>query len=93
MKLIKAYLKWIILGVTLFFIVSTFRNNWQAITEVKINFQGWIFLLSSLVITLLAHIWSAFVWIKILQLFKQSFPYVWGFKIYLVRNLKLTSAL
>lgn len=76
----KAYLKWIVLGITLFFIVSTFRNHWQAVTEITINSQGWLFLLLALIITLLAHIWSAFVWIKILYLFKQSCSYKMGFE-------------
>ncbi|MDJ0659691.1 MAG: lysylphosphatidylglycerol synthase domain-containing protein [Crocosphaera sp.] len=87
MSSIKAYLKWIILGITLFFIVSTFRNHWQAVTEIKINSQGWLFLFSALIVTLLAHIWSAFVWIRILHLFKQTCSYQWGLKIYLVTNI------
>ncbi|MGK7956591.1 MAG: lysylphosphatidylglycerol synthase domain-containing protein [Crocosphaera sp.] len=87
MSSIKAYLKWIVLGITLFFIVSTFRNHWQAVTEITITSQGWLFLFLALVITLLAHIWSAFVWIKILQLFNQPCSYQWGLKIYLVTNI------
>ncbi|MDJ0598696.1 MAG: lysylphosphatidylglycerol synthase domain-containing protein, partial [Crocosphaera sp.] len=87
MSLIKTYLKWIILGITVFFIVSTFRNHWQAVTEIKINPQGWLFICLALTITLLAHIWSAFVWIRILQLFKQTCSYQWGLKIYLVTNI------
>ncbi|MDJ0729264.1 MAG: lysylphosphatidylglycerol synthase domain-containing protein [Crocosphaera sp.] len=87
MVFLKSYLKWIILGITLFFIVSTFRNHWQAVTEIKINSQGWLFLFLALMVTLLAHIWSAIVWIGILKLFKQSCPYQWGLKIYLVTNI------
>ncbi len=87
MSSIKAYLKWIVLGITLFFIVSTFRNYWQEVTETTINSQGWLFLFLALFVTLLAHIWSAIVWIKILQFFQQSCPYQWGLKIYLVTNI------
>ena len=87
MSLIKTYLKWIILGLTVFFIVSTFRNHWQAVTEITINSQGWLFLFLALIVTLLAHIWSAFVWIRILKLFKQACSYQWGLNIYLVTNI------
>ncbi len=87
MSLIKTYLKWIILGITVFFIVSTFRNHWQAVTEITINSQGWLFLFLALIVTLLAHIWSAFVWIRILKLFKQACSYQWGLNIYLVTNI------
>ncbi|MGK7882195.1 MAG: lysylphosphatidylglycerol synthase domain-containing protein [Crocosphaera sp.] len=87
MSSIKVYLKWLVLGITLFFIISTFRNHWQAVTKVKIDFPGFGLLLLALIVTLLAHIWSAIVWIKILQLFKQSCQYKWGLKIYLVTNI------
>ena len=87
MAFLKSYLKWIVLGITLFFIVSTFKNHWQAVTEIKINSQGWLFLSLALIITLLAHIWSAFVWIRILRLFKQTCSYQWGLKIYLITNI------
>ena len=87
MSSIKAYIKWIVLGVTLFFIIATFKNHWQDVTEIKINSQGWLLLLLALTVTLFAHIWSAIVWIKILQLFKQSCQYQWGLKIYLVTNI------
>ena len=87
MTFLKSYLKWIILGITLFFIVSTFRNHWQAVTEIKITSQGLLFLFLALIVTLLAHIWSAFVWLRILQLFNQSCSYQWGLKIYLVTNI------
>ncbi|MGK7940331.1 MAG: YbhN family protein [Crocosphaera sp.] len=87
MSLIKTYLKWIILGITFFFIISTFRNNWQSVTKITINDQGWLWLFLALIITLLAHIWSAIVWINILKLFKQYCSYKWGLKIYLVTNI------
>ncbi|MGK7962975.1 lysylphosphatidylglycerol synthase domain-containing protein [Crocosphaera sp.] len=87
MTFLKSYLKWIILGITLFFIVSTFRNHWQAVTEISITSQGLLFLFLALIVTLIAHIWSAFVWIRILQLFKQTCSYQWGLKIYLFTNI------
>ena len=87
MSSIKAYFKWLVLGITLFFINSTFRNHWQAVTEVRIDFPGFGLLFLALILTLLAHIWSAIVWIQILQLFKQSCQYRWGLKTYLVTNI------
>ncbi len=87
MSSIKVYLKWLVLGITLFFIISTFRDHWQAVTEVRIDFPGFGLLLLALIVTLFAHIWSAIVWIKILKLFKHSCQYQWGLKIYLVTNI------
>ncbi|MGB5592474.1 MAG: lysylphosphatidylglycerol synthase domain-containing protein [Crocosphaera sp.] len=87
MSLIKSYVKWLILGFTLFFIIATFRNHWQAVTEIRLNYQGWLFLFLALIVTILAHIWSGIVWIWILKLFKQSFDYKWGLKVYLITNI------
>ncbi len=87
MSLIKSYVKWLILGFTLFFIIATFRNHWQAVTEIRLNSQGLLFLFLALIVTILAHIWSGIVWIWILKLFKQSFAYRWGLKVYLITNV------
>ncbi|MEA5511911.1 lysylphosphatidylglycerol synthase domain-containing protein [Crocosphaera sp. UHCC 0190] len=87
MSLIKAYVKWIIVGFTLFFIIITFKKHWQSVTEISLNYQGWLFLFLALIITLIAHIWSAWVWLWILKLFKQSFSNQWGLKVYLITNI------
>jgi uncharacterized membrane protein YbhN (UPF0104 family) len=87
MSSIKSYLKWIILGFTLFFIISTFRNHWQAVSEIRLNYQGFLYLFLALFVTLLAHIWSGIVWVWILKLFQQSFGYKWGLKVYLITNI------
>ncbi|GBF79363.1 lysylphosphatidylglycerol synthase domain-containing protein [Aphanothece sacrum] len=87
MSLIKPYLRWIILGLTLFFITKTVKTNWQTVTSVTLDSQGWTLLSLALIITLIAHIWSGFVWLLILKGFKQPVSILWALKIYLITNI------
>jgi uncharacterized membrane protein YbhN (UPF0104 family) len=87
LKRIKAYLRWIIFGGTLFFILKSFKDHWDEVATVRINSQGWILLSASLILTLLAHIWSAWVWGWLLKLFKQPLDWKWLLRVYLMTNL------
>lgn len=87
MSLIKPYLRWIILGLTLFFITKTVKNHWQTVTSVTLDTPGWTLLSLGLIITLIGHIWSGFVWLLILKEFKQPVGNLWALKIYLITNI------
>lgn len=84
---LKPYLRWFILGGTLFFIIYAFKKNWQAVATVKFTSDSLLILLFALIVTLLAHFWSGWVWTWILKLFKQSVALKWALRIYLITNL------
>ena len=84
---IKPYLRWFILGGTLFFLVKVFKDRWQEITAVKLFFFDWLLLLAALIATLLAHIWSGWVWTWILDIFQQSLKTGQGIRVYLITNI------
>ena len=83
----KPYFRWFILGGTLFFLLKTFKDRFAEIAHLKIDSQGWFLLAIALACTLFAHVWSAWVWTKILAIFQQSFSLVQGIKVYLTTNI------
>ncbi|CAD5971607.1 hypothetical protein PCC9214_03851 [Planktothrix tepida] len=84
---VKPYLKWIIVGGTLFFLAANFRKHWQEISEIEITSTGWMYLAVALVVTLFAHAWSAWVWLGIVKEFKQPVRPRWGLQLYLITNI------
>ena len=84
---IKPYLRWFILGGTLFFLLKTFKDRFAEISHLTIDRQGWGLLAIALLVTLLAHIWSAWVWTGILSIFGQSLGLFKGICVYLVTNI------
>jgi glycosyltransferase 2 family protein len=84
---IKTYFKWFILGATLFFLVKTFSDNWQNVSNVKIETQGWLILTLALIVTFFAHVWSGLVWVQLLKSFKQPVATKWSLQLYLITNI------
>ncbi|MDJ0901967.1 MAG: lysylphosphatidylglycerol synthase domain-containing protein [Xenococcus sp. MO_188.B8] len=84
---IKPYFRWFILGGTLFFLLKTFKERFAEIATVRIDSTGWLMLIISLIITLLAHIWSGWVWTWILDIFQQSLGLAKGIRVYLITNI------
>ncbi|MBD2481577.1 lysylphosphatidylglycerol synthase transmembrane domain-containing protein [Planktothrix sp. FACHB-1365] len=84
---VKPYLKWMIVGGTLFFLAANFRKYWQEISEIEITSTGWMYLAVALVVTLFAHTWSAWVWLGIVKEFKQPVRPRWGLQLYLITNI------
>lgn len=87
MSLLKPYLRWIILGGMLFFLVTAFKDNWQQVAEIRIDSQGWMCLAIALFLTIIAHVWSSFVWFSILREFKQEVKIIWAVPVYLKTNI------
>jgi glycosyltransferase 2 family protein len=83
---LKPYLRWVILGGTVFFLVKTFKDNWQEVATIRITSAGWTNLAIAWLLTLLAHVWSGWVWSWILREFNQPFNGAWGVRVYLVTN-------
>jgi glycosyltransferase 2 family protein len=84
---LKPYLRWLILGGTLFFIASTLRQHWQEVAAIRITPAGYGTLTIALLITLLAHTWSGYVWSLILRELHQPAPALWSIKTYLTTNI------
>jgi uncharacterized membrane protein YbhN (UPF0104 family) len=84
---IKPFLRWLILGGTLFFLVKAFKDHWREVAQIRIDTAGWITLFVAFSITLLAHVWAGLVWGWILQSFKQPVQYRWVLQVYLKTNV------
>jgi glycosyltransferase 2 family protein len=86
-NILKPYLRWFILGGTLFFLLKTFKDRFAEIAHITITSQGWFFLAIAILSTLVAHIWSGWVWTWILAIFEQSLGTFKGIKVYLITNI------
>ncbi len=84
---LKPYVRWVILGGTLFFIAKTLKDHWQEVTAIEISSQTWPILALALGSTLLAHVWAGWVWHWILALFHQSIGGEWSTRLYLTTNV------
>ncbi|MGK7933521.1 MAG: lysylphosphatidylglycerol synthase domain-containing protein [Microcystaceae cyanobacterium] len=87
LKLLKSYLRWLIFGATVFFLLNSFKDHWQEVTSISITTRGWLCLVLAVFLTTLAHLWASSVWILILKAFKQSIPWLWGTQTYLKTNI------
>ena len=87
MKRLKPYLRWVILGATLFFLVTTLKDNWQEVTQVRFQSGGWVYLAIAFLLTFVAHFWSAWVWSWILKAFKQPLGGLSAICVYLITNI------
>lgn len=84
---LKPYLRWIVLGGTLFFLISALKNNWQEVAAIRIAAWGWATLAIALGVTLLAHIWSGWVWTWMLEDFNQTVDIPQFVRVYLQTNI------
>lgn len=84
---LKPYLRWVILGGTLFFIAKTLKDHWQEVTDIQLTSQALLMVSLAFVITLVAHVWSGWVWHWILTLFGQSLSGFWSTPVYLKTNV------
>lgn len=84
---IKPYLRWFILGGVLFFLIKTVKDRFAEVAAVQVNAQGWQILAIALTITIIAHIWSGWVWTWILAIFKQPLGVKEGIRVYLLTNI------
>ncbi|MBD0265997.1 MAG: UPF0104 family protein [Tolypothrix sp. Co-bin9] len=85
--MLKPYLRWLILGGTLFFLVKAFKDHWREVAAIRIDAASWTILAIAFSITLLAHIWAGLVWGWILRSFKQPVQYHWVLPVYLKTNV------
>jgi glycosyltransferase 2 family protein len=84
---LKPYCRWLILGGTLFFLIKAFKDHWQEVAAIRIDGVGWATLAIALGITLLAHIWSGWVWTWILDELNQPVTDAQFVQVYLKTNI------
>ena len=84
---IKPYLRWFILGGVLFFLVKTVKDRFAEVAAVRVDSQGWSILAIAIAVTIVAHVWSGWVWTWILAIFKQPLGVNEGIRVYLVTNI------
>ncbi|MBE9210037.1 flippase-like domain-containing protein [Nostoc sp. LEGE 06077] len=86
-KVMKQFLRWIILGGTLFFVVKALKDNWVGVTTIKIDPAGWAILAIATGVTLLAHTWAGWIWTWVLRDLNQPVPSVQFIQVYLKTNI------
>lgn len=83
----KDFLRWVIFGGALFFLAQAVRRHWAEVAQIRIAAAGWGLLAIALLITLLAHIWTGWVWGWILGDLGQPVPPLWATRTYLKTNI------
>lgn len=84
---IKPHLRWLMCGATLFFLTSTFQNNWQDVAAIVLLPKDWLLLGLSFVGTLMAQTWAGWVWGGILQEFDPTTDRRWATRTFLKTNI------
>ncbi len=84
---VKPYLRWVIFGITIFFLAKTIKDHAAEVGTISINSTAWTILIGGLIITLIAHIWAGYVWSLILREFNQPVKISWVVQIYLKTNV------
>jgi uncharacterized membrane protein YbhN (UPF0104 family) len=84
---LKPYIRWFIVGITLFFLLQALIRHWQEVTTIQIFATGWAILASALCVTFLAHIWSGWVWTWILRELNQRVNNRYFVRVYLKTNI------
>ncbi|MBC6420130.1 MAG: UPF0104 family protein [Hormoscilla sp. SP12CHS1] len=86
-KGLKPYLGWVLLGGTIFFLAKALKDNWQEVLGIELGKSGWGYMAIALLVTLLAHIWSGWVWSWILRFLDQPVDSMWCVGVYLKTNI------
>ena len=84
---LKPYLRWVIVGGTLFFLGTALHRNWQDVASIRLSSRAWFDLMVAFLLTLTAHSWAGFVWSWILRSFQQPVRLRWVLQVYLKTNL------
>jgi hypothetical protein len=83
----KKFLRWIILGGTLFFLAKALKDNWIGVTAIRIDGVGWAIMAIATGVTLLAHTWAGWIWTWILQELNQPVSSPQFIQVYLKTNI------
>ncbi|MCL5272046.1 MAG: lysylphosphatidylglycerol synthase domain-containing protein [Gammaproteobacteria bacterium] len=75
------------MGGTLFFLTKAGKDNWQEVAAIRIEATGWATLAIALGVTLVAHIWSGWVWTWMLDELNQTVLTAQFVQVYLKTNI------
>lgn len=81
------YLRWSIIGLTLFFLAHTLLDRAHEVATIRLNLAQWGIAAIATLVTGIAHLWSAWVWYSILTFFSQPVSLVRAIAIYLKTNI------
>lgn len=84
---LKLFLRWAILGGTLFFLGKTLKDCAAEVAAIRMDATGWLTLALAFLLTLLAHIWAARVWAGIVRSFSPPVPVSLAVRVYLKTNI------
>ncbi|MBW4488706.1 MAG: flippase-like domain-containing protein [Trichocoleus desertorum ATA4-8-CV12] len=84
---LKPYLRWVVLGGTLIFLAKALKDHWADVVAIRIEATGWLYLAIALSVTLIAHVWSGWVWGWILRELNQPVNDLWAIAVYLRTNI------
>ncbi|MEO0407178.1 MAG: lysylphosphatidylglycerol synthase domain-containing protein [Cyanobacteria bacterium P01_A01_bin.135] len=87
LKRLKPFVRWAILGGTLFFLVQAVKGHWQEVAALRLGATGWRWLGVALAVTLVAHVWTGWVWGWILGALAQPARAGWSTLVYLKTNI------
>lgn len=85
--MMKQFLRWLILGGTLFFLAKAFKDHWAEVTAIRIDAVGWAIIAIATGVTLLAHTWAGWVWTWVLQELNQPVESIHFIQVYLKTNI------
>lgn len=80
-------MRWLIVGLTLFFLLAALRSHWAEVTQVRLDRRGWGLLGLALLLISASHVWSAGIWALILRLFRVRIGFWTAIALYLQTNL------
>lgn len=83
----KQFLRWLILGGTLFFLGKALKDNWIEVTAIHIDGVGWAIIAIATGVTLLAHTWAGWIWTWILEELNQPVSSSQFIQVYLKTNI------
>ena len=85
--MVNRILRWFLFGGILFFLAKTLKDHWQEVRTLEFTGATFALLTVALGITLIAHIWSGWVWHLILKSIGQPRDGRWTTMIYLKTNI------
>ncbi|MBX2863664.1 MAG: flippase-like domain-containing protein [Leptolyngbyaceae cyanobacterium MAG.088] len=85
--MVNRILRWFLFGGIIFFLAKTLKDHWQEVRSLEITGATLALLTIALGITLIAHIWSGWVWHLILKVIGQPRDGRWTTMIYLKTNI------
>ncbi len=86
-SMVNRIFRWFLFGGIIFFLAKTLKDHWQEVRTLEISSATLALLTVALGITLIAHIWSGWVWHLILQAIGQPRDGRWTTMIYLKTNI------